>query len=233
MGITGKFQFYAVLASIVVLPVISSAEDTATSADTDALVPIEIKLPEPFYGGTPLPYWSEHLEPKDYRDRPPFLAPQGATNVAVGKTVTSSVPPLHGALKQITDGDKHYAKTSRVELPEGVQWIQVDLGNEHDIYAVQMWHFHEGDQVYFDIIVQISNDKQFKEGVTTIYNNDHDNSAGLGAGKDREYIETNVGRLMDAKGISGRYVRCYSRGNTADDFNHYIEVEVYGKAKAS
>ena len=34
-------------------------------------------------------------------------------------------------------------------------------------------------------------------------------------------------------GGSGRYLRLYSQGNTADDFNHYVEVEVYGIPKAS
>ena len=36
-------------------------------------------------------------------------------------------------------------------------------------------------------------------------------------------------KLIDAKGFQGRYVRCYSKGNTNNDLNHYIEVEVYGK----
>jgi hypothetical protein len=51
----------------------------------------------------------------------------------------------------------------------------------------------------------------------------------MGIGKDRPYIETNLGKLIDGKGVSGRYVRVYSRGNTANDLNHYVEVEVFGK----
>ena len=199
---------------------------TAVAEDAD-LEPIEIELPDAFFGGTPLPYWSPNLEEYDYRDRPPFLAPAGTENVALGKPVTSSVAPLHGELEQITNGDKHYARTSLVELPAGVQWVQIDLEKEHDIYAILVWHFHEGDQVYFDIVVQVSNDPEFNEDVVTIYNNDHDNSSGLGVGEDNEYIECHRGRLMDADGVSARYVRLYSNGNTANDFNHYIEVEVY------
>ena len=65
-------------------------------------------------------------------------------------------------------------------------------------------------------------------GVTTIFNNDHDNTSGLGIGKDKEYIETNEGRLMDPRGVKARYVRLYSNGNTSNDMNHYVEVEVYG-----
>jgi hypothetical protein len=66
--------------------------------------------------------------------------------------------------------------------------------------------------------------------VKTIFNNDADNSDGLGAGKDPAYIETNQGRLMPVKEpVQGRYVRLYSNGNTSNPSNHYIEVEVYGK----
>jgi hypothetical protein len=62
-----------------------------------------------------------------------------------------------------------------------------------------------------------------------VFNNDLDNSAGLGVGKDLHYIETNEGKLIDAKGVKARYVRLYSNGNSGNDLNHYIEVEVYGK----
>jgi hypothetical protein len=50
----------------------------------------------------------------------------------------------------------------------------------------------------------------------------------MGVGKDKEYIDTSEGRLFDPKGITGQYVRLYSSGNTTDDLNHYIEVEIFG-----
>ena len=34
---------------------------------------------------------------------------------------------------------------------------------------------------------------------------------------------------MDAKGVTARYVRSYSNGNSSDEKNHYIEIEVFGK----
>ena len=74
-----------------------------------------------------------------------------------------------------------------------------------------------------------ANDPDFTQDVKTLYNNDHDNSAGLGAGKDKEYVESNEGRLVDAKGVKARYVRLYSKGNTSNDRNNYVEVEVWGK----
>jgi RNA polymerase sigma factor (sigma-70 family) len=191
--------------------------------------PIHIELPEAFFGGTPLDYWGPNLEEPDYKARAPFLAPLGTARISLGKPVTASSEPTMGVLRQLTDGDKDYAKTSLVELPEGLQWVQVDLEAARSIYAVLVWHFHEGNRVYFDLVVQLSDDPDFKEGVTTLYNNDYDNSAGLGVGEDKEYIESNKGRLIDAKGVQGRYLRIYGKGNTANNFSHFIEVEVWGK----
>ena len=94
-----------------------------------------------------------------------------------------------------------------------------------------MWHFHSQARVYHDVIIQISDDKDFKKGVTTIFNTDDDNSAKLGKGSDKSYVETNHGRVLNAKGTMGRYVRLYSNGNTSDELNHDCEVEVFGTAK--
>jgi hypothetical protein len=191
--------------------------------------PIKIELPEAFFGGTPLDYWGPNLEAEDYKERPPFLAPSGTTVISAGKPVKASAEPTVGAVKQLTDGDKDYAKTSLIELPEGLQWVQIDLEKTSEIYAVLVWHFHEGKRVYFDLVVQVSDDSGFNQGVTTIYNNDFDNSGGLGVGEDKEYIESNKGRLIDAKGAKGRYLRVYGKGSIASDFNHFIEVEVWGR----
>jgi hypothetical protein len=106
--------------------------------------------------------------------------------------------------------------------------VQIDLAGRYAIYAVAIWHYHAKPCAYHDVIVQISDDPDFVTNVKTIYNNDHDNSAGMGVGNDKAYIEANNGRLIDAKSVVGRYVRCYSKGNTSNEMNHYVEVEVYG-----
>ena len=163
------------------------------------------------------------------RPRPPFFAPKGVKNLALGKKITGSdEEPIVGDIKMITDGDKKAADGSYVELGPFTQYIQVDLEAEKEIYALLLWHYHKQARVYFDVVMQVSNDPDFEKS-TTIYNNDHDNSAEQGVGKDNHYVETSEGRLVDAKGVKGRYVRFYSGGNNASDLNHYIEVEVYGK----
>jgi hypothetical protein len=83
--------------------------------------------------------------------------------------------------------------------------------------------------VYFDVIVQLADDAGFTKNVRTLFNNDHDNTSGLGAGKDMNFVETAEGKLVDAKGTRARYVRLYSRGNNANELNHFVEVEVFGR----
>jgi hypothetical protein len=195
------------------------------------LVPVPIELPRPMFVGTPQNIQGVTRLAKPLgKPRPPFLAPPGTQNVAFGKPVSGSdEEPIIGETEYITDGDKSAADGSYVELGPFVQHITIDLGAEFDIYAVLLWHYHKQARVYFDVIVQVADDPDFITGVTTLFNNDDDNSAGLGVGRDLHYVETNEGKLIDAKGTRARYVRLYSNGNNANDLNHYIEVEVFGK----
>jgi hypothetical protein len=136
--------------------------------------------------------------------------------------------PVIGELSFVTDGKKSGEDGYYVELGPGLQWVQIDLDKTDTLAAIVIWHYHSQARVYRDVVVQVSDDKDFINGVTTLFNNDHDNTSGLGVGKDKEYIETYEGKLVDAKGVKARYVRLYSSGNTSNDMNHYVEVEVYG-----
>ena len=208
------------------------AEEPAAAADTAGLVPIDIKLPKPMFVGTPQDTKVPNLEKPLGKARPPFLAPEGTKNVALGKPIASSdEEPIIGEIEMITDGDKEAADGSYVELGPFVNHVTIDLEAMYEIYAIVAWHYHKQARVYFDVVVQVADDADFITNVKTVFNNDDDNSAGLGVGKDKHYTETNEGRLFDvlAQGIKTRYVRLYSNGNTSNDLNHYIEVEVYGK----
>ncbi len=196
-------------------------------------VPLKTELPKPLFVGTPVPIKVPNLEPAQKGNRPDFMVPAGTVNLAKGKKVTSSdTDPIVGTLDLVTDGDKEGDEGSWVELAPGKQWVQIDLEKQSDIYAVLVWHFHSQARVYFDMVVQVSDDPTFEKGVTTIFNADASNELGLGAGKDRPYIETYQGKLIDAGDVKGRYVRLYSKGNTTNKMNHYIEVEVFGKPAA-
>lgn len=211
-----------------------SKENVAAAGAQSELAAIDIKLPAPYFGGTPLNYSNEHLEEAIVTPRPQFFAPKGAAIISANKAVTSSAPSaIFGKLSMITDGEKGYQTDYLTELGSGPQWIQIDLGQSSEIYAVIVWHFHQGDRVYFDFAVRTAEDADCKNSVTTLYNNDYDNSSGIGIGQDKEYIEKAEGRLVPAfkegKATVGRYVRLYSNGNTTDQANHYVEVEVWGK----
>ncbi len=202
----------------------------SSPADDTKLVPLKTDLPKPLFVGTPVPVKVPNLEPPRQGRRPDFMIPEGCTNLARGKTVTSSdSQPTTGDLSQITDGIKDGDEGNYVELDKGKQWVQINLGKSAGIYAILVWHYHSQARVYKDVVVQVSDDPDFIDKVQTVYNNDSTNAIGLGAGKDPAYVETSEGRLIDAKGVKGRYVRLYSDGNTTNDNNHYIEVEVWGK----
>ena len=199
-------------------------------AGAEKLVPIVIPLPKPMFEGTPQNTAVPNLQKPLGRPRDPFLAPAGVTNVAKGKKVTSSDElPVIGEIEQVTDGDKKGADGSFVELGPARQHVTIDLGAPHEVFAVVAWHFHKTPRVYFDVIVQLADDAGFTKNVRTVFNNDHDNTSGLGAGKDMHYVETAEGKLVDAKGARARYVRLYSRGSNANELNHYVEVDVYGR----
>ncbi len=203
---------------------------TPSPASGFRLEPLKIELPRPKFAGTPVDARTPNLERPRGGPRPAFLAPAGTGNVARGKPVSSSdSEPLTGSLDLITDGDKEAVEGSVVELGPKPQYVTIDLQEQCEIYAIVIWHQHRWPRVYHDVVVQAYDDPAFKTGVRTIFNNDADDSLGLGAGRDLHYTETYEGKLIDGKSTRGRYVRCHSNGNTHDELNHYIEIEVYGR----
>ena len=192
-------------------------------------VELKLKLPKPMFIGTPTNIKSPNLEVVTGKSRGPFMVPVGTKLLSLKRPVTSSDrQPVIGELEMIADGEKEGGDGYFVELGPSKQWVQIDLGARYALHAILAWHYHSQARVYRDVIVQVADDKDFLRGVTTLFNNDHDNSSGLGIGKDKEYIEVAEGRLFDPKGATGRYVRMYSNGNTVNDLNHYVEIEVYG-----
>lgn len=213
---------------ILALSVIAFAQEAKKASEK--MEPIKIDLPKPMFIGTPQNMSVPNLEKPLGKARAPFLAPAGTKNIALEKPVASSdEEPVIGEIEMITDDDKEASDGSYVELGPFLQYVTVDLGAKYNIYAIIMWHFHKQPRVYFDVIVQVADDPDFTTNVKTVFNNDLDNSAGLGVGKDMHYVETAEGKLIDAKGVQSRYVRCYSNGNTNNDLNHWIELAAYGK----
>ena len=183
---------------------------------------LPLVLPKSVALGTPRPMKINNLEPVS-------SVPAAAVNLAKGCNVTSSArEAAAGDFSYLTDGDKGGEEGFEVELPRGAHWVQVDLAKSAEISAIALWHFHRERRVYFNVIVQISDDSAFKKDVTTVYNNDAEGELGLGKGKDYCYYESNEGRVIPVAAVKGRYVRFYSKGNSAGPSNDYIETEVWG-----
>lgn len=208
----------------------ASTAPAAASGGTVGGVPLTTEFPPELIEGTPKPMNVPNLVQAPVK-APEFLVPDGTTLLSKGKKVTSSDDaPIIGDLTLVTDGDKEAGEGYFVELLDGTQWVQIDLEKSAALSAIWLWHFHSQKRAYNDVIIQVSDDAEFKTGVTTVYNNDYDDSSKLGKGSDSPYVESRFGLLADAKGAKGRYVRLYSNGNTSNEMNHYIEVEVFGKA---
>jgi hypothetical protein len=203
-----------------------AVQETATGG-----VQLRTDFPPELIEGTPRPINVPRLVAAPTA-APTLMVPEGTELLSKGKPVTSSDDaPIIGSLDLITDGDKDAGEGYFVELLDGLQWVQIDLEQSAGIHAIWLWHFHSQRRAYLDVIIQISDDPEFKQGVTTVFNNDYDNSAGMGKGADNPYVETRFGLLVNAKGTPGRHVRLYSNGNTSNEMNHYIEVEVFGVRK--
>ena len=217
------------LASLAIAGLVLAWLPAAAAAQDPGKEVLKIQLPKPMFVGTPKNIRTPNLEMVTGKPRGPFMVPAGTVLLSAGKPVTASdKEPVIGDIAYVTDGKKSGEDGYYVELGPMLQWVQIDLGKSQELQAIVAWHYHSQARVYRDVVVQVSDDKDFIGGVTTVFNNDHDNSSGLGAGRDKEYIETFDGRLFDPKGVKARYVRLYSGGNTSNDMNHYVEVEVYG-----
>lgn len=224
------FAAAAVLAAGIFAQSVAAADDSTNKPAGDS-VPLALKLPAPAFKGTPPNIEiGPNVEPLSDKPRPAMMVPAGLKNVATGSKVTSSDKNASSEnLAKLTDGDKEASDQSIIFLRKGSQWVQLDLGAPQEIFAVVIWHAHDIAKIYRDVIVQVADDPDFIENVRTIFNNDQDNSSGLGVGTDREYFETFEGKLINAKGAKARYIRFYTKGSTASALNEYTELEVYGR----
>ncbi len=115
-------------------------------------VAIKFELPPPHSSGTPKEIKSENLEkdPGPGKLRPPIMVePEFTKKLTTENTkVTTSEEAVTGDNDYVVDGDKTPDATSMLQLPGGLQWVQLDLGAEHTIAAVCVWHDQGDERVY-------------------------------------------------------------------------------------
>ena len=165
---------------------------------------LKLKLPKPMFIGTPTNIRSANLEKVTGKSRGAFFVPKGTVLLSAKKKVTSSdMQPVIGELDMLVDGEKAGADGFFVELGPTPQWVQIDLGASRPLYAILAWHFHSQARVYRDVVVQVSDDPAFKAGVTTVFNNDHDNSAKLGHRQGQGVHRGRRGQVVRPEGRKG------------------------------
>lgn len=164
-----------------------------------------------------------------------------ASNVLPGSLVSTSNPPI-ARLGLETDGNKICDETGLAcyQPDNDLQWTQYDLKAPHEIDGIGMWYYYNPNakdeseyRINRDIIVQLSNDPEFKEEVVTVYNNDQDNSAGQGIGTDEEFKATPEGKQISFEPVTAQYIRFWVNGFTSENgsegnWNNVLEYEAYG-----
>lgn len=148
-------------------------------------------------------------------------------NLALGKGITSSAPFTNTT--RITDGLTQTDSFSDSYPHNGLQWVQLDLEKEYNVDNVNLWHYFGDTRQYKDVIVQLSTTDDFSSNVTTVFNNDQNNSASQGIGTDDEYTETSEGKELTFDPVKARYIRLWSNGSNKNGSNHYVDVQIYGE----
>lgn len=166
-------------------------------------------------------------------------------NAALNKAVTSNGTAGGGALSNVTNGNLARGDYALISTSDGPKYVQVDLADSYDIVGVNIrsdWGSDAGSYRYgHDYVVQLAADAAFTTGVTTIFNNDADNTLGLGAGEDPLYIEPADGAGLHIPletPVAARYVRYWANGHTrvngtTNAVNTPVEIQAFAKSKDS
>lgn len=191
---------------------------------------IRPEMPKPIFVGSPIPdnWLPPNMMEGHYSNVREVEVPRRVALLSKGAPVTSSDPDPIGELSLVTDGDKFGDDGYFVDVMGGLQWVQIDLGAPQELWLIWQWKYHKYAVIYKDVIIEVASEEDFSDA-RIVFNNDYDDSSGLGVGKDKSFKESECGFPVKLNGITARYVRLYSNGRSVDDTNHWIEVEVYGR----
>lgn len=145
-----------------------------------------------------------------------------------GTTDATAVTSNGVGATSLVNAIDHNLNSAMADVGTGAKYLQIDLGSSKLVNSLAVMRDNANLRTYHNVIYQLSNDPTFATGVTTVFNNDHDNVHGLNLGenKDSEYQETENGRYVTFTPASARYVRLYSNGSNYDSSNRYREVLV-------
>jgi len=134
-------------------------------------------------------------------------------NLAFEMPVTGSGGAGQGTYELVTDG-----KTESDPYLGGPSWVQVDLQDEYLIDTIILWHYWTDGRTYHENKVAVSDTGNFIGEETVIFDTTAD---------DEEYPETAEGKTITFEPIIARYVRAWVNGSTANEWNHWVELQVF------
>ena len=145
--------------------------------------------------------------------------------------------PVTKAVDGVKNTSQQYGEFGSDNKAES-SYLQVDLGAVENVTSINLVRYYQDGRIYPNTTIVLSEDKNFDENDTVVYNSDAENKNGFGAGKDQAYAETSAGKTFDVKaGTQARYVRVYMNGNKRSDgtgnTNHIVELEVMGPEKVT
>ena len=190
---------------------------------------LKLKLPKPMFIGTPRNIKTPNLEAVTGKPRGPFFVAKGTKLLSLKKPVTSSdMQPVIGELAFVTDGEKSGEDGYFVELGPGKQWVQIDLGAENA--SPPSWSgiitarpASTATSSSRSPTTRTSSRASRPSSTTTTTTRPAWASAGTRSTSRPTKAGSSTPRAPRAA-TSG----CISNGNTSNDMNHYVEVEVYG-----
>ncbi|WP_262680938.1 DUF5123 domain-containing protein [Paenibacillus sp. J5C2022] len=159
-------------------------------------------------------------------------------NVSTGVVPTFGVPggSYPGTVTNpvyLTDGSTASGTSVVGNTGYPIAYVQLDLGTFKDVSMFKMF-FQASSHLYTykDLAIQVSETADFYDAFT-IYNNDEDNSIGLGYGEDEEFIATPSGTTIMMAPKKARYIRFWVGGYESGDgvaspLTYIKELEVYG-----
>ncbi len=155
-------------------------------------------------------------------------AAASGTNVAYQKTVTAEAGVWMANPQYATDGILNTSYYTN--LGSGPVYIVIDLGQNYQLGELRFWHYYADGRTYHDVIAQLSQYSNFSS-LTTVFNNDTNNSAGQGTGSNSEYAESSAGKdVALSTPVTARYLRLWTNGSTVNAFNHCVEVQAFASA---
>jgi RHS repeat-associated protein len=143
-------------------------------------------------------------------------------NLAAGAPVSSDVTLNNADVATNGDTWANSGSSSSREFANGtsgLHYAQVDLGAAYPVDKVIVWHYAGDGRTYHQTKVQVSADGT---NWVTVFSSDSTPPS--------EYPETAAGKTVTFNSQQVRYVRDWLNGSTVNPYNHWVEIEVWGKA---